>query len=352
MKKYLITGGAGFIGSSLVINLSKKNNHICIIDNLSYSSNISNISKELKKKNCNLKKIDISDYKKVYSCIKEFKPDIIFNLAAESHVDRSIDNNYPFIKSNIIGTHSVLEATRLYFLNLKNKKKQMFKLIHVSTDEVYGDLKNSKNLFKENSKFDPSSPYSASKASSDHLVNAWSKTYGIPSIITNCSNNFGPYQHPEKLIPHMIILALKRKRLPIYGNGHQIRDWIYVEDHISALLKISKKGKIGENYNIGANNQFRNIDIVKKICKYLDWYFKKKGAESFLNLISFVKDRPAHDIRYAIDNKKIKRQIGWKPSISFDKLLNKTIKWYLLNSDWWEKILKKNYKLKRLGIKK
>ncbi len=352
MKKYLITGGAGFIGSSLVKQLLKKNCKVCIVDNLSYSSNISNISKELKKKNCNLKKIDISDYKKVYKCIIEFKPNIVFNLAAESHVDRSIDNNYPFIKSNIIGTHSILEAIRLYLIKAENKTNSFFKLIHVSTDEVYGDLKNSKKLFRENSRFDPSSPYSASKASSDHLVNAWSKTYGIPSIITNCSNNFGPYQHPEKLIPHMIISALKGKNLPIYGNGQQIRDWIYVEDHVMALLKISEKGKIGETYNIGSNNQVRNINIVKKICLYLDKYYKKKDSESFMNLISFVKDRPAHDVHYAIDNKKIQRELKWKPSVNFDKLLYKTIKWYLLNSNWWKKILKKNYKLKRLGIKK
>ena len=351
MKKYLITGGAGFIGSCLVRRLSKKKNQICVLDNLSYSSNISNISKELKRKNCRLKKIDLSDYKRVHRCVEKFKPDIIFNLAAESHVDRSIDNNFPFIKSNIIGTHAILEACRLYLLKKKQKKNNFLKFIHISTDEVYGDLKNSKKLFKETSKFEPSSPYSASKASSDHLVNSWFKTYGIPAIITNCSNNFGFYQHPEKLIPHMIISAIKGKKLPIYGSGLQIRDWIYVEDHISALLKISEKGKIGETYNIGSNNQIRNINIVKKICFYLDKHYKKKDNESFLNLISFVKDRPAHDTRYAIDNTKIKKQVGWKPSKNFDKLLYKTIKWYLQNTQWWEKILSKSYQIKRIGLK-
>ncbi len=351
MKRYLITGGAGFIGSCLVRRLAAKSNYICVVDKLSYSSNISNISLELKKKKILFKKIDISNFKKTLKCINNFKPDIILHLAAESHVDRSIDNNYPFIKSNILGTHSILESARLYFNDLDKKKKKLFRFIHISTDEVYGDLGNKKNLFKESTKFDPSSPYSASKASSDHLVKAWSKTYGLPAIITNCTNNFGPYQHPEKLIPHMIISALNGKKLPIYGNGLQIRDWIYVEDHISALIKICKKGKIGETYNIGGNNQMTNIDIVNKICLYLDKYYKKTKKDSFSNLISFVKDRPAHDKHYAVSIKKIKRHIGWKPTTKFNKFLINTIKWYLLNPNWWKKTLKKNYKLKRLGLK-
>ena len=351
MIKYLITGGAGFIGSCLVRRLAKKDNDILIIDNLSYSSNIENISNVLKKKNCYLKKIDISDFKKVLKCIKSFKPDIIFNLAAESHVDRSIDKNYPFIKSNILGTHSILEATRLYFESLKKQKKNKFRFIHISTDEVYGDLKNKKNLFKETDRFDPSSPYSASKASSDHLVNAWYKTYGIPSIITNCTNNFGPFQHPEKLIPHMIISALTGKKLPIYGNGLQTRDWIYVEDHVSALLKVSQKGKIGQTYNIGGNNQIKNINIIKKICFYLDKNFKKEKKDSFYNQALHVADRPAHDTRYAVNIYRIKKDVGWKPTLQFDKLLNNTVKWYLENSSWWNKTLKKKYKLKRIGLK-
>ncbi len=350
MKKYLITGGAGFIGSCLVRRLAKTNNHICIVDNLSYSSNIRNISGALNKKNCHLKKIDISNFKKIYNLIKVYKPDIVFNFAAESHVDRSIDDNYPFIKSNILGTHSLLEAIRPYYFDPKNKKKKLFKLIHISTDEVFGDLKNKKTLFQEKSKFDPSSPYSASKASSDHLVSAWCKTYGIPSIITNCSNNFGPYQHPEKLIPHMIISALKGKKLPIYGNGNQVRDWIYVEDHISALLKISRKGKIGETYNIGGNNEVKNINIVKKICFFLDQHFSNRKKFSFSKQISFVKDRPAHDKRYALNISKIKKEVKWQPSSDFDKLLKKTIKWYLANTNWWELTLNKKYKLKRLGL--
>ena len=351
MTRYLITGGAGFIGSCLVKKLAAKPNSICILDKLSYSSNISNISSELKKKNVQLIKIDISNYKKTLKYIYNFKPDIILHLAAESHVDRSIDYNYPFIKSNILGTHSILESVRFYFNDLNKRKKNFFKFIHVSTDEVYGDLGNKKTLFKETTKFDPSSPYSATKASSDLLVNAWSKTYGIPSIITNCSNNFGPYQHPEKLIPHMIISALRGKKLPIYGNGKQIRDWIYVEDHISALIKICKKGKIGQTYNIGGSNQLRNIQIVKKICLYLDKYYKKTKKNSFFNLITYVKDRPAHDTHYAVNVEKIKKHINWKPSKKFEKFLNNTIKWYIINSIWWKKILNKNYKLKRLGLK-
>ncbi len=351
MKKYLITGGAGFIGSCLVKRLATKSNYVCVVDKLSYSSNISNISSELKKKNVQLKKIDISNQKKTLKCIYNFKPDVILHLAAESHVDRSIDKNYPFIKSNILGTHSILESVRFYFSNLEKRKKKIFRFVHVSTDEVYGDLGNKKTLFKESTKFDPSSPYSASKASSDLLVNAWFKTYGIPTIITNCSNNFGPYQHPEKLIPHMIISALSGKKLPIYGNGLQIRDWIYVEDHISALIRICQKGKIGETYNIGGNKQIRNINIVKKICVYLDKYYKKSNEESFLKLISYVKDRPAHDKHYAVNVQKIKRHIGWRPNVKFEKFLHYTIKWYLENSNWWKQTLKKNYKLKRLGLK-
>ncbi len=351
MKKYLITGGAGFIGSCLVKRLAKKLNHICVVDKLSYSSNKSNILPELKKKNIQFRKIDISNQKKTLKCIYNFKPDVILHLAAESHVDRSIDFNYPFIKSNILGTHSILESARCYFNNLNKTKKKIFRFIHVSTDEVYGDLGNKKILFKESTKFDPSSPYSASKASSDLLVKAWSKTYGIPAIVTNCSNNFGPFQHPEKLIPHMIISALSGKKLPIYGNGLQIRDWIYVEDHISALIRICQKGKIGETYNIGGNKQIRNINIVKKICLYLDKYYKKSKEESFFKLISYVKDRPAHDKHYAVNIQKIKSHVGWSPNIKFDKYLNYTIRWYLENSNWWKKTLKKNYKLKRLGLK-
>jgi dTDP-glucose 4,6-dehydratase len=352
MIKYMITGGVGFIGSCLVRRLAEsRNNKICIIDNLSYSSNLSNLSNLLKKKNCVLKKIDISNFKKTLNCIKLFKPNYIFHLAAESHVDRSIENNFPFIKTNILGTHSILEATRFYYSNLTKIKKKKFKFIHISTDEVFGDLRNKKNLFKETDRFNPSSPYSASKASSDHLVNAWCKTYKIPLMISNCTNNFGPYQHPEKLIPHMIISALLGNNLPIYGNGLQVRDWIFVDDHVDALLKISKKGRIGETYNVGGKNQIKNITIVKKICNYLDLYFKRTKANSFLKQISYVKDRPAHDTRYAVNINKIRKDIKWKPSAEFNNLLKKTIKWYLENPDWWKKILKKNYKLERIGLK-
>ena len=345
MKKVIVTGGNGFIGSNLIKYLLSKRYFVVNIDKNKYS-NGSYLLKKNTNKNYRFFRLDINN-NKILKILTKYKPHAIFNLAAETHVDRSIETPKDFIHSNILGTFNILEQIR----NYKKKNRNNLRLIHISTDEVYGDLKNSKKLFKETNKFDPSSPYSASKASSDHLVNSWFKTYGIPAIITNCSNNFGSYQHPEKLIPHMIISAIKGKKLPIYGSGLQIRDWIYVEDHISALLKISEKGKIGETYNIGSNNQIRNINIVKKICFYLDKHYKKKDNDSFLNLISFVKDRPAHDTRYAIDNKKIKKHVDWKPSKNFDKLLNKTIKWYLQNTQWWEKILSKNYKIKRIGLK-
>ena len=349
--KYLITGGAGFIGSNMVRNLVMNHkNDILIVDKLTYSANILNIKSSVQKKNCKLSVVDICNYNKIKNLIFSFKPNIIINFAAESHVDRSIDNNFPFLRTNIIGTYNLLEAYRNLIKNkLIKKTRSLF--LHVSTDEVYGDLKE-KNFFTEKTKYDPSSPYSSTKAASDMLVSAWSKTYKMPCIITNCSNNYGPYQHPEKLIPHMIISALQGKNLPVYGDGKQIRDWIYVDDHIRALKIIIKKGKIGEHYNIGGSNTIRNIQLIRKICNILDFFLKKKKPESFFKKIIFVKDRPAHDTKYAVCSEKIRKELGWRPSTNFEHKLKSTIKWYLDNENWWKNTINKKYKLKRIGLMK
>jgi len=347
MKKILITGGAGFIGSAFVKKAVKKKFKLLILDKLSYSADINNIKNELKNKSCQFKKLDICNFNNLKKSIFKFSPDLIINFAAESHVDRSIDNNKPFIETNIIGTYNLLEAFRLYIKKV-NKKKVTKKFVHVSTDEVYGDLKRGA-AFTEKTKYDPSSPYSSTKASSDLLVKAWSKTYNLPAIITNCTNNYGPYQHPEKLIPHMIISALNGRKLPIYGNGLQVRDWIHVNDHVDALFKIIQSNKIKTQYNIGANNPLKNIYIVKKICKILDLHYKKNSKNSFLKQISYVEDRPAHDTKYLVSARKIMRELNWKPSKSFDFYLSETVQWYLKNEHWWKSKLKKNYKLKRIG---
>ena len=347
----LITGGAGFIGSELVRYLIKKRKNVINVDKLTYSGNLENLSEVIFKKNYKFYKTDISNQTKIYHILCKYKPTYVFNLAAETHVDRSIDNPIKFIKTNVLGTFCLLECVRKYLKILKKKEKKKFKFIHISTDEVYGDLKKSKNFFTEQTRFDPSSPYSSSKASSDHLVNAWHKTYKIPTIITNCSNNYGPFQFPEKLIPLMILNVLENRKLPVYGDGKQIRDWLHVKDHVRALWTIAKRGKVGETYNIGGANQIKNITLVKKICKYLDYKKKKNIKNSFIKLITYVKDRPGHDIRYAINFSKLKRKLNWKPLYNFDNGLKKTIEWYLKNNEWCKKILKKNavYK-KRQGI--
>jgi dTDP-glucose 4,6-dehydratase len=274
------------------------------------------------------------------------------HLAAESHVDRSIDGPGDFIKTNIVGTFSLLEQSRSYWLSLEGDKKENFRFLHVSTDEVYGDLEGTTDFFSEESPYDPSSPYSASKASSDHLVRAWHRTYGLPVLITNCSNNYGPCQFPEKLIPHVILNALEGKNLPIYGDGKQIRDWLYVDDHVRALISVALDGNVGETYNIGGNNEIQNIEVVKKICTILDEIVIKKlnGITSFIELITYVKDRPGHDVRYAINANKIQRDLGWKPKEDFESGIRKTVEWYLNNKIWSENIQNGNYKLERLGV--
>jgi dTDP-glucose 4,6-dehydratase len=312
-KTILVTGGAGFIGSELIRYLVSKTNHkIVNVDKLSYSGNLQSLKSIEKDKNYFFEQIDICNENQIFRVIKKYNPEIIIHLAAESHVDRSIDGPKDFIQTNIVGTFILLEQSRKYWKQLKSTLKENFRFLHVSTDEVYGDLDGKKDFFLEDTPYDPSSPYSASKACSDHLVRAWYRTYNFPVMITNCSNNYGPYQFPEKLIPHMILNALQGKKLPVYGDGKQIRDWLYVNDHVLALIAVAFKGKVGETYNIGGNNEIRNIEVVHKICDILDGMKLKKlnGLNSFRDLITYVEDRPGHDVRYAIDASKIVMNLG------------------------------------------
>ena len=329
--KIIVTGGSGFIGSHLVHLLIKKKHKVLNIDKLSKFSVNESLDDLKKNKKYNFKKIDLQNFEKLSAAINNFKPDIIYNLAAESHVDRSIINPINFVKSNINSTINLLEAINKY-LHKYPKIKKNFRLIHVSTDEIYGSLKSEEKKFTEKSKIDPSSPYAASKASTDLIVKAWNKTYKLPVIITNCSNNFGPWQFPEKLIPVIISKILKKQTIPIYGNGKNIRDWIYVLDHVDCLYTILKKGKIGETYNIGTNNELENIKICKMICLKINKL--KKNKFNNLKLIKFVDDRKGHDLRYAINNNKIKKTLGFRSKYKFENALDTTVKWYLNNSDW------------------
>ena len=350
--KVLVTGGCGFIGSNLVNFILNNTDYIVLnIDKLTYAGNLQSLSSFSNNRKYFFKKCDISNYKKISSIVLNFKPDWIMHLAAESHVDRSIESPDQFIKTNIFGTFSLLNASLKHFNKLSRLKKKKFRFHHISTDEVYGDLGLKSPLAKENNNYFPSSPYSASKAGADHLVRAWHKTYGLPIVITNTSNNYGPYQFPEKLIPHTILNILNKKRIPVYGNGKQIRDWIYVEDHVEALIKVVKNGKIGETYNIGGNNQIANIKVVKLICKYLDKILLNKYNinQDSQKLISFVKDRPGHDVRYGINQNKILKDLNWKPKKNFKIGIQNTIEWYLENKKWWKNILSKGYKLNRKG---
>jgi len=331
--KFLVTGGLGFIGSNLIRFLLKDKNHeILNLDKITYASNINANKNFSSNKLYKFKKGDISNRDLLISLLDEFQPDYIMNLAAESHVDRSISEPADFINTNILGTFNLLSTAKEYWDNLKGEKKERFRFHHISTDEVYGSIED-EQLFTESSPYNPSSPYAASKASSDHLVRAWHKTYELPILISNCSNNYGPYQHPEKLIPLMILNALNNKDLPIYGNGLQVRDWLYVEDHVRALYQIILNGKVGETYNIGGNNQIKNIEIVKIICDYLDNQFKseEKISGSHRNLIKHVEDRPGHDFCYGINASKINTALNWAPKITFEIGIKKTIKWYLSN---------------------
>ena len=333
MKKVIVTGGAGFIGSNLVRLLIKKKIHTIVIDKLTYAA-VPNSFKEIKEnKYFDFRRIDITDRKKINSILEKFKPDSIFHLAAESHVDRSIIAPADFISTNIIGTYNLLDCSYAYWKKISQKKKKIFKFLHVSTDEVYGDLKKGDKIFNEKSKYKPNSPYSASKASSDHLVRAWNKTYNLPTIITNCTNNYGPYQNPEKFIPVVIMNAIKEKKIPIYGDGMQIRDWIHVQDHVRGLFEVMKKGKVGKTYNISSKCEKTNIYLANLICEIVE---KKMGKKNLKDLIEFVRDRPGHDRRYALDNKKVISEIKWVPKIKFEVGIKKTVEWYIGNSNLWK----------------
>lgn len=349
--KILVTGGAGFIGSAVVRHIIKNtNNDVLNVDKLTYAGNLESLKEVDQSERYVFSQTDICDGEALQQLLKDFQPDLIMHLAAESHVDRSIDGPAEFITTNIVGTYTLLEVTRKYWLTLDEERKQLFRFHHISTDEVYGDLEGTTDLFTETTSYAPSSPYSASKASSDHLVRAWYRTYGLPVIVTNCSNNYGPYHFPEKLIPLVILNALEGKPLPIYGKGDQIRDWLYVEDHARALYTVVTEGVVGETYNIGGHNEKQNIEVVKTICKILDELRPQASNQDYASLITFVKDRPGHDLRYAIDATKIDRELGWKPQESFETGIRKTVEWYLNNLDWCRRVQDGSYQRERLGV--
>jgi len=350
--RFLITGGAGFIGSSVIRQLINDTEfQVLNLDKLAYAGNLDSLIDVVSSDSYRFVQADICDATAVRKIFSDFKPNVVMHLAAESHVDRSIDSPSEFIQTNIVGTYTLLEAALEYYSSLANDDKYFFRLHHVSTDEVFGDLEGTNDLFLETTAYKPSSPYSASKASSDHLVRAWHRTYGLPVVITNCSNNYGPYQFPEKLIPHMILNAISGKSLPIYGDGLQIRDWLHVEDHARALVKVALDAKTGETYNIGGHNEVANIDVVRAICGLLEELVPTKplGVERYEDLIVYVKDRPGHDVRYAIDASKIERDLSWVPLETFETGLSKTVEWYLRNQAWWQRVLNGDYRLDRLG---
>ena len=350
--KILVTGGAGFIGSAVVRYLiNETEHHVMNLDKLTYAGNLHSLIPVAKSERYQFTQTDICDRKALDRIFGEFQPDIIMHLAAESHVDRSIEGPAEFIETNIVGTYQLLEAVRAYWTRLSDVRKVGFRFHHISTDEVYGDLEAADELFTETTPYAPSSPYSASKASSDHLVRAWHRTFGLPVVLTNCSNNYGPYHFPEKLIPQVILNALAGKSLPVYGNGEQVRDWLFVEDHARALVLVATAGKVGETFNIGGHNEKQNIEVVNMICDLLEELHPKRpaGIARYKDLISFVSDRPGHDRRYAIDASKIERELGWKPRETFETGLRKTVLWYLENRDWWKRVLDEDYCLGRIG---
>lgn len=354
MKQFLITGGAGFIGSALVRFLIETTPHrVVVVDKLSYAGNLSSLADVMDNARFAFEQVDICDRPELDRIMAHYQPDCLMHLAAESHVDRSIDGPVAFIETNIVGTYHLLEAARCYWNTLEEARKKTFIFHHISTDEVFGDLHDSHAFFTETTPYAPSSPYSASKASSDHLARAWLRTYGLPVIVTNCSNNYGPFHFPEKLIPLTIINALAGKPLPVYGNGEQIRDWLYVEDHARALYTVVSRGAPGQTYNIGGRNERRNIDVVQAICDLLEELAPERKAEnvpSYRSLIAFVSDRPGHDLRYAIDASKIARELGWTPQETFESGIRKTVTWFLHNEAWWQAILDGRYRGERLGL--
>jgi dTDP-glucose 4,6-dehydratase len=352
-KKLLITGGAGFIGSAVIRHIiHNTDHHIVNIDKLTYAGNLESLASVKDNERYTFEQVDICNTIEIRRVFNAYKPDIVMHLAAESHVDRSIDGPSEFIQTNIVGTYTLLEEARGYWSNLNDDKKKNFRFHHVSTDEVYGDLEGMNELFTEDTPYAPSSPYSATKASSDHLVRAWHRTFKLPTLITNCSNNYGPYQFPEKLIPLIILNALESKKLPIYGNGKQIRDWLYVDDHARALLHVALSGEIGETYNIGGHNEMQNIEVVKTVCSILDELIpsEPRGIKKYEELITYVTDRAGHDIRYAIDASKIADELGWVPDETFESGIRKTVQWYLDNITWCKHVQDGSYMRERLGV--
>lgn len=351
-KTFLITGGAGFIGSAVVRELIRCTPHRVVnVDKLTYAGNLASLAEAAESERYRFVREDICDAAAMHRAFQEHRPDVVMHLAAESHVDRSIDGPAEFIQTNVVGTSVLLEAARGYWNTLREHepaKAATFRFHHISTDEVYGDLGDDDALFVEATPYAPSSPYSASKAGSDHLVRAWQRTYGLPTLITNCSNNYGPYQFPEKLIPLMILNALAGKPLPVYGDGQQVRDWLYVEDHARALIQVATEGKVGETYNIGGHNEKANLEVVERLCDLLQELVP--AARAYRELITFVQDRPGHDLRYAIDAGKIERELGWVPEETFETGLRKTVQWYLDNREWWRRVQDGSYQGQRLGV--
>ena len=350
--KILVTGGAGFIGSAVIRYLINDTDcEVINLDKLTYAGNLDSLESVANSPRYHFEQADICDRAALLRIFSTYQPDAVMHLAAESHVDRSIDGPGDFIQTNLVGTYTMLEAGRTYWAGLNETRRAGFRFLHVSTDEVYGDLAGRDDLFREDTSYDPSSPYAATKAGADHLVRAWGRTFKFPILITNCSNNYGPYQFPEKLIPHMILNALEGKPLPIYGDGSQIRDWLYVDDHARALYRVLTTGRLGETYNIGGLNEKKNIDVVKTICAIMDETVTHKpdGVNKFEDLITFVTDRPGHDMRYAIDAAKIGAELGWRPVEDFASGIRKTVAWYLDNQPWWQRVVDGSYRLERIG---
>jgi dTDP-glucose 4,6-dehydratase len=352
MTTILVTGGAGFIGSAVIRHLIDNTDHQVVnVDKLTYAGNLESLAAIESNERYHFEQVDICDEDEITRIFAQYQPEIVMHLAAESHVDRSIDGPGDFIQTNIVGTYNLLEQARKYWIGMDGDKKARFRFHHISTDEVYGDLEGTSDLFTETTAYSPSSPYSASKASSDHLVRAWHRTFGLPTIVTNCSNNYGPFHFPEKLIPLMILNALEGKPLPVYGKGNQIRDWLYVEDHARALVLTATEGKVGETYNIGGHNEKQNIDVVTTICELLEEFHPEKpeGINNYQELITFVEDRAGHDVRYAIDATKIQKELGWVPKETFESGIRKTVRWYLENPIWCQHVQDGSYQRQRLG---
>jgi dTDP-glucose 4,6-dehydratase len=350
--KIIVTGGAGFIGSAVIrYVLDYTNFSIVNVDKLTYAGNLDSLEGYSNNQRYTFIKADIVNAADLDDIFIDHHPTVVMHLAAESHVDRSIEEPLNFINTNILGTFNLLESARAYYNGLSCVDKNKFMFHHISTDEVYGDLSADDHPFDELNRYDPSSPYSATKAGSDHLVRSWHRTYGLPVVITNCSNNYGPFQFPEKLIPHVILNALHGKPLPIYGDGLQVRDWLFVDDHVRALLEVVTKGEVNGTYNIGGCHEKSNIEVVEKICDLLEEFAPEKPncIDYYRDLITFVEDRPGHDARYAIDARKVERDLGWTPLETFESGMRKTVKWYLDNTDWWERVLSGDYRLERLG---